>query len=1018
MPDVRALSRPLGLVAFVASLLAFWAEPLVAATTTYTGVWAGGTIAPSDTVVLNNGARVGGNVVTNGTLQFNATGSLTISSTISGTGNLSLTNTGTLNLRTNSNVVSMNLTTTASSGALQICSGTGELRIGNAGRGFLNIEGGSVFVKDSYLGYLNGNLGSVSISSGTWVNSGNIKVGNVGDGELNINGGLVIVGGTFSRGIDARIFLNAGGTLQIGTGGTSGVLDWSRAVNNGTLIFNRADASQYIGSIEGTGTVRKQGRGALSMPNGHMDYITVVEEGTLSIVHLSVGRSDTGALFVNGGNVSNYSSIVGFGPGSVGTVQVSSGTWASSSSLTVGHEGAGLVEVNGGRVTNGSFYIGSSNGSAGTVKMSGGSSYTIGFFYVGNAGSGELLITGGTVSCKDSDIGVSYDGIGAVSVSDGSWDSDGGLSVGRAGVGALTIGGGSVTNTWASIGRDLGSVGTASVSGGKWSCSDDLSVGVSGAGTLNMNGGMVSSTNGTLGNNTGGSGVATVTGGTWANTKELTIGRNGTGTLVVNGGNVSCYNGFIGSSDSGAVISSGTWIIQNYLQVGSLSGFLWNGSLSLAGGTVTSRISDIGTAYFESPGNIGTVAVSSGTWFNSGDLTVGSRIVGSLIGGSLDISGGLVVVGGSLYRGDLGTINLRAGGTLQIGTGGTTGRLMSHMVVDGTLVFNRSDTTTYSGVITGNGAIVKQGSGTLLFTGANSFTGHTTVGSGTLQIGSGGTTGVITGDVVNNSVLVFNRADSLTYSGVISGSGAFAKRGAGVLSLSGPNTLTGPTTIQQGTVQLAHASALAASTISPLAGGVLSLSPYLQATVGGLNPNAGGLIDIRTGRITVTNELSQLSLVAALQSGRAGGSWTGSSGITSSAAASSNGTRSVGWLKNGNGAVTCAYAAPGDSNLDSRVDILDAGNFIAFGKFDTGLPADWLEGDFNYDAVVDILDAADFFATGLYDAVDMVTGANYARNYNAAVGTVAAVPEPSVLGMFGVGAGVASLMAMRRKRAA
>ena len=105
--------------------------------------------------------------------------------------------------------------------------------------------------------------------------------------------------------------------------------------------------------------------------------------------------------------------------------------------------------------------------------------------------------------------------------------------------------------------------------------------------------------------------------------------------------------------------------------------------------------------------------------------------------------------------------------------------------------------------------------------------------------------------------------------------------------------------------------------------------------------------------------------------------------------------------------MTFAYATPGDSNLDWTVDILDAGNFLTFGKFDTGLPATWIEGDFNYDKVVDILDAADFFATSLYDA----------GSYNSASGAIAPVPEPSMLGLAGIGAGVAGLMAMRRKRA-
>ncbi|MFM9024334.1 MAG: hypothetical protein ACKON7_03155, partial [Planctomycetaceae bacterium] len=77
-----------------------YANHSIAATTTFTGPWAGGTIAPNDTVVLNNGASVTGNVVANGTLRFNqsAPSLLTISSTISGTGALSLTNSGTLNL--------------------------------------------------------------------------------------------------------------------------------------------------------------------------------------------------------------------------------------------------------------------------------------------------------------------------------------------------------------------------------------------------------------------------------------------------------------------------------------------------------------------------------------------------------------------------------------------------------------------------------------------------------------------------------------------------------------------------------------------------------------------------------------------------------------------------------------------------------------------------------------------------------------------------------------------------------
>jgi hypothetical protein len=191
----------------------------------------------------------------------------------------------------------------------------------------------------------------------------------------------------------------------------------------------------------------------------------------------------------------------------------------------------------------------------------------------------------------------------------------------------------------------------------------------------------------------------------------------------------------------------------------------------------------------------------------------------------------------------------------------------------------------------------------------------------------------------------------------------------------------------------------------------VSLAAYLQTTVGGLDPNAGGLVDLANGLVTVASGLSPTDLVTAIVSGRGDGSWTGTSGITSSVAASdvaSSIPRSVGWLDNGDGSVTAAFAAPGDTNLDWQVDVLDASNFLSFGKFDSGLAATWLEGDFNYDGVVDVLDAADFFGTGLYDA----------GNYNSPAGSaggIAAVPEPSLAtaGLLAVGV---SLLLARRQR--
>ena len=41
---------------------------------------------------------------------------------------------------------------------------------------------------------------------------------------------------------------------------------------------------------------------------------------------------------------------------------------------------------------------------------------------------------------------------------------------------------------------------------------------------------------------------------------------------------------------------------------------------------------------------------------------------------------------------------------------------------------------------------------------------------------------------------------------------------------------------------------------------------------------------------------------------------------------------------------------------------------MAAGKFNAGESADWLDGDFNQDGVVDLLDAADFIAAGRFNA--------------------------------------------------
>ena len=86
---------------------------------------------------------------------------------------------------------------------------------------------------------------------------------------------------------------------------------------------------------------------------------------------------------------------------------------------------------------------------------------------------------------------------------------------------------------------------------------------------------------------------------------------------------------------------------------------------------------------------------------------------------------------------------------------------------------------------------------------ANSYFRGTTITAGTLQLGAGGTTGSILGNVANNGTLAFNR-NNHTFGGLISGSGGVTQLGS-ITVLTATNTYTGSTTITGGTLQWARA---------------------------------------------------------------------------------------------------------------------------------------------------------------------------------------------------------------------
>ena len=77
--------------------------------------------------------------------------------------------------------------------------------------------------------------------------------------------------------------INSGATLQIGNGGTAGMLPAGALTNNGSLVFNRADAVVVDDRLGGTGTVTQQGTGSVMLTNLDNSFSgdLVVANGTL-----------------------------------------------------------------------------------------------------------------------------------------------------------------------------------------------------------------------------------------------------------------------------------------------------------------------------------------------------------------------------------------------------------------------------------------------------------------------------------------------------------------------------------------------------------------------------------------------------------------------------------------------------------------------------------------------------------------------------------------------------------------
>jgi autotransporter-associated beta strand protein len=881
----------------------------------------------------------------------------------------------------------------------------------------------------------------VNVASGATTTLAALVTGSTGLTKAGA-GTLAITGS--ATGLTGGIQIDAG-TLQVGASGTVGSLNASTPITvaaGGTLAFNRSDTygGNIANVISGSGGVTLlSGSLGLSGSNSYTGG-TLVRGGTLALaaggainhgagnVTLGSTTGDVATLALSQGTITGSNGMLGSGSGATGSATVSGGTWSSLGSMTIGQSGSGsLVLTGSGRVNVGS--------GTGTIALA-----------ANPLSSGSLVLSSGLTS-GTLQAGTITGGSGAALAAfqqSGTYAVQpalaGSLAVTQSGSGTTILAG---ANTYA---------GATTISAGVLQVGAGGTTGFIGSGTVVNNATLVFNRS----DDYGGAGSANATRSiTGSGTVQLQAGSLALSGSSSHAGGTVLRGGTLSLTPTGAISHGAANMV-----VGSVAGD--SATLSLPAGTLTGSTGLVGSG----SGAVGVATVSgSGTWTNNGSLTVGQSGTGTL---SI-VGAGLVRVGGTAGN---GTLTLASGsgsrGTLNIGSGSLSGTLQAGIVTGGagaaTVNFNHtSGSYAFAPRLTGTLAVTHAGPGRTVLSGSNTYTGTTTISSGTLQFANraalygggtaswtaanlvtgsaatlalsvGGSTGFTAADVdrldsLGTATGGFRPGSTLGLDTTNAASGTFAyanaianpngganglglaKLGAGTLVLSGSNTFTGPTTVAQGTLQLGNAGALSSSAVTVAAGATLAVSPQVAAAVPALANN--GLVDVGLGGLTVTSGQTAAALMAGIGAGRNGGTWDGATGITSTAAAGMT-DRAVGWIDNGGGSFTVGFAAAGDLDMNGLVDLDDVIAFVSSSLYDTGLPSVWAQGDYDYNSIVDLDDVIAFVSGGLYDAGPYnaapagMSLAGLADDPSLMNGGFAAVPEPTAWALAALGAGIAA----------
>jgi autotransporter-associated beta strand protein len=766
-----------------------------------------------DTVIISGGTLNSNNATALGTLTTvnvaaGATFSLGASQTVAALGDA-----GTVVLDGATVLLNGN-TLTVGSGNNLSSTFSGVIADGTGGSGSLVKAGTGTFTFN----------GSDAYSGTTTISAGTLILGNsaaLQQSALNTNGSGV---------------LNFGALTAATLGGLTGpgTVVLANALSSPVILSvgNNNASTTFAGALNGGGGLMKVGSGVLYLA-GTNTYagITAVNAGRLEASttaalpgyaiasQVSVANGATLAINVGGPNdwasasVDSLLAAVSFVPGGNLGLDTTNGNFSYGTNIA---GSMGLTKLGGNTLllTGTNTYTGPTVVTAGTLEVASASALP------GYATPGEISVAGGAMlAVAVGGSGWTIANIQTLLADNGSGFASGsmlGIDTSNAGLTynysvsgsmGLTILGGNALVLAASNsygGNTLISGGTLVL--GNANALKQSTLDTSGSGALNFGSLTAAALGGLTGpgtlvlSNTAGTAVTLVVGGNNAST-TFAGSLNGAGALTKVGSGelyLAGTNSYAGKTtvNVGTLEASTTAALSNYTAPGQIT-IATGATLAVAAGGSGWTAAGISWLLSNNSGGF-----SGGSTF--GVDTSGGSLSCTNIAGRMGLAtlGGnaLVLTGASTYSGP----TLVTAGTLQIGNGGTGASISgtSGVTDNGSLVFNHTDAVTFSKAISGSGSLTQTGSGILTLTGTNSYTGPTTIGGGTLQIGNGSTDGSIASSsgILNNGALVYDMIGSQSYANAISGSGGLYKTGGGALTLTGSNAYSGPTTVLGGSL--------------------------------------------------------------------------------------------------------------------------------------------------------------------------------------------------------------------------